>query len=235
MKRALLLLALLAGCSTTSPEPPDFSSFYERQPTTILVLPVINETTAADAPIAFSSTILHPLVERGYYIYPLPATLEILQANGIFEGGQLENVDPTKFAEILGVDALLYVTLHAWDTNYAVIASSVEVAMTFRLVDTRTGETLWKNSVQRSVSSSSGSSGNLLADLLTAAVSAAATAAGTDYVPLARDANAGALASLPPGPLRGDHGAVRDQLLGDRAAWEAQQAAPAQSASKTPR
>jgi hypothetical protein len=228
VKRAMALLALLAGCSTTAPEPPDYSKFYAHQPTTILVLPVINQTTAADAPIAFSSTILHPLVERGYYIFPLPATLEILQANGIYEGGQLENVDPTKFAEILGVDALLYVTLHAWDTNYAVIASSVEVAMSFRLDDARTGETIWENSVQRSVSSGSGGSGDLLADLLIAVVDAATTAAATDYVPLARDANAGALASLPPGPLRDDHQAVRTQLLADRAAWEAAQAAPSQ-------
>lgn len=227
MKHALPLLplALLAACATT-PEPPDYTAFYEHQPTTILVLPVINETTAADAPIAFSSTILHPLVERGYYVYPLPATLELLQANGIYEGGQLETVVPARFHELLGVDSLLYVTLHAWDTNYAVIASSVEVAMTFRLVDTQTGETLWENSVERSVSSGGGNSGSLLADLLTAAVSAAATAASTDYVPLARDANAGALATLPPGPLRGDHGEVRAQLLADRAAWEAKQAAP---------
>ncbi|HVS19773.1 MAG TPA: GNA1162 family protein, partial [Planctomycetota bacterium] len=186
MKRALLLLTLLAGCQMAPPEPHDFSTFYERQPTTILVLPVINETTAADAPIAFSSTILHPLVERGYYIYPLPATLEILQANGIYEGGQLENVVPAKFHEILGADALLYVTLHAWDTNYAVIASSVEVALTLRLVDARSAETLWVNSVRSVVSSDSGSSGNPIADLLTAVISAAATAAATDYVPRAR-------------------------------------------------
>lgn len=229
MRRALatlLPLALLAGCSSTPPEPPDYSKFYEHLPTTILVLPVINQTTAADAPVAFSSTILHPLVERGYFIFPLPATLEILQANGIYEGGQLESVETAKFHEILGADALLYVTLHSWDTNYVVIASSVEVAMTFRLVDARSGETIWENSVQRSVSSGGGSSGNLLADLLTAAVDAAATAASTDYVPLAREANAGALATLPPGPLRADHAEVRAKLLGDREAWEAQQAAP---------
>jgi hypothetical protein len=225
VKRALALLALLASCQSAAPEPPDYSKFYEHVPTTILVLPVINQTTAADAPIAFSSTILHPLVERGYYIYPLPATLEILQANGIYEGGQLEHVVPAKFQEILGVDALLYVTLQAWDTNYIVISSTVEVAMTFRLVDARSGEEIWENSVRREVSSGSGGTGSLVADLLYAVVDAAATAASTDYVPLARDANAGALASLPPGPLRGDHEAVRTQLLADRAAWEAQQAA----------
>jgi hypothetical protein len=51
-------------------------------------------------------------------------------------------------------------------------------------------------------------------------------AATTDYVPLDRDANARVLAALPPGPLRDDHETVRSQLLADRAAWEAQRAAP---------
>ena len=96
--------------------------------------------------------------------------------------------------------------------------------MTFRLVDARSGGTLWENSVERVVSSNAGSSGDPLVDLLSAVVSAAATAASTDYVPLARQANSGALASLPPGPLRADHEEVRAKLLADRAEWQAQQA-----------
>lgn len=212
MKYLILIATLLAGCQTT--EPVDWSHYYEHQPTSILVLPVVNETTAADAPIAFGSTITHPLVERGYYVFPIQPTLEILQANGIYEGGQLMSVDPSKFLEVLGADSVLYVTLHAWDTNYMVIASSVEVSMTYRLVDTHSGEVLWERDESQVVSSGSGSSGSPLADLLSAAVSAAVTAASTDYVPLARQANAAALVGLPPGVLRADHAEVRERLLG---------------------
>jgi len=217
MKHFVLIVTLAAGCQS-APPPADWANFYDHQPMSILVLPVINETTAAEAPTAFSSTITHPLVERGYYVFPIQPTLEILQANGIYDGGQLANVDPSTFHEVLGADAVLYVTLHSWDTNYAVIASSVEVSMTYELVDARSGEMIWHDDEARVVSSSAGSSGSPLADLITAAVSAAVTAASTDYVPLARQANAGALSILPPGPLRDDHQEVRERMLAEYAA-----------------
>jgi len=213
--RLLGLLALaVCGCQSAPSEPEDWTTFYEHQPTSILVLPVQNETTAAEAPIAFSSTITHPLIERGYYVFPVQPTLAILEANGIYEGGQLETVAPQKFFEILGADALLYVTLKSWDTHYAVIASSVEVAMDYRMVDARTGELLWENSARQVVSSNSGSSGgDPLAALLSAVIESAVNASATDYVPLARQANFVALGALPPGPLSSEHAKVRQELL----------------------
>jgi len=228
--RWLIPLTLIAAGCQTAPVP-DWSLFYDHHPTSILVLPVINESTAAEAPIAFSSTIMHPLVERGYYVFPIQPTLEILQANGVYEGGQLASVDPATFHEILGADAVLYVTLHSWDTNYAIIASSVEVSMTYQLVDARTGAVIWEDDEARVVTSDTSSSGNPLADLIGAAINAAVTAAATDYVPLARQANVGALSVLPPGPLREDHAEVRERLLAAHAAAAAR-AEPVETASK---
>jgi hypothetical protein len=213
--KACALLALLAcGCQAAPAGPEDWTNFYEHQPTSILVLPVLNETSAAEAPIAFSSTITHPLVERGYYVFPVQPTLAILEANGIYEGGQLETIEPQKFNEILGADAVLYVTLKSWDTTYAVIASSVEVAMDYRLVDAHTGGTLWEKSERQVMSSDSGGSGSdPLAALLAAMIESAINASTTDYVPLARQANAAALGALPPGPLSKEHDKAKAELL----------------------
>lgn len=215
MRKLCALLALLAaGCQSAKPAPEDWTSFYEHQPTSILVLPVLNETSAAEAPLAFSSTITHPLVERGYYVFPVQPTLAILEANGIYEGGQLTTIAPQKFHEILGADALLYVTLQAWDTNYAVISSSVEVAMNYRMLDARTGELLWEKSERKILDSNAGhSTSDPLAGLVAALIESAINAASSDYVPLARQANAAALAGLPPGPLSKDHAKVRETLL----------------------
>ena len=204
---------VLASCSVNTPIK-DYQAFYDHQPTSILVVPVFNETTSAEAPNAFQSTIARPLIERGYYVFPVQPTAAILQSEGVFEGGQLRGVSPSVFAEHLGTDAILYVTLHSWDTSYAVLASSVEVSMTYSLVDASSGALLWEDTGSRTVnSSSSSSSGNLIADLVAAAVSAAVTAAGVEYVPLARDANKIALVSLPAGPLSDQFEIEREKYL----------------------
>jgi len=193
----LAVLALLGSCATAAPE------VIPLEQRSILVLPVVNETTSAEASEAVLCTIGNPLIQRGFYVLPVIPSAELLRAEGLFEGGQLAGIDPKTFRDYLGADAVLYVTLHSWDTNYAVIASSVSVAMTYQLVDTTTGEILWEDTGARVVSSDAGqsSSGNVFADLIVMAVSAAVTAATQEYVPLARQANVMALRSLPLGPI----------------------------------
>ena len=190
----VVLLASLASCKSSAPIK-DYDMFYELQPKTILVLPVTNETTSAEAPAAFQSTIASPLIQRGYYVLPVLPTINIMQAEGIYEGEQLQNVPPQRFGELLGADAVLYITLHSWDTTYMVLASGVSVSMTYKLVDTTTGEQLWIDTATRTVQSDT--SGGLLGALINAAI----TAMSTEYIDLASQANSLALVSLPSGVL----------------------------------
>lgn len=209
MKQQALALAIaLASCACATTYPvEDYAAFYEHQPYTVLVLPVANETTSAEAPAAFQSTLATPLLQRGYYIFPVLPTMEIMRAEGIYEGEQLLEVPPQRFNELLGADAVLYVTLHSWDTMYAILVSGVTVSMTYELVDARTGETLWKDEAQRTVNSDA--SGGLLA----AAINAAITALSTEYVSLARQANGMALVGLPAGPLHARYDKERERYM----------------------
>ena len=193
----LVCIALFPSCAMSKA-----AEIVPLEQRSILVLPVINETTSAEAPEAVLCTIGNPLIQRGFYVLPVIPSIEILRLEGLYEGGQLADIPASSFGEYLGADAVLYITLHSWDTNYAVLASSVSVAMTYTLVDTATGMTLWEDSGVRVVTSdTSQSSGNPLADLIAMAVSAAVTAAVQEYVPLARQANVQALRSLPIGPI----------------------------------
>lgn len=209
MKQILIwVFFLLASCVTPPPPVEDYQAFYDSQPASILVLPVFNETTSAEAPESFQATIATPLIQRGYYVFPVTPASAIFQSQGLFEGEQLKEVHPSVFREVLGVDAVLYVTLHAWDTNYLVLASSVSVSMTYQLVDAASAAILWQDSRTQTVSSDT-SSGSLLGLLVNAAI----TAASVDYVPLARQANAVALQSLPAGPLSPRYEAERAAFL----------------------
>lgn len=190
--------ATLSGCQV-SPPVPDYEKFYAQAPFTVVIPPVGNQTTDAEAPRFFLSTMTKPLIDRGYYVIPVEITAEILAADGITDGGQLEGADPSNFHQHFGADAVMFVTLTKWDTVYAVFASSVHVAMEYKLVSTRTGDTLWETSYEKVVQSSAGSGAGFAA-LISAAINAAATAAGTDYVPMAMEVNNAACQTLPTGP-----------------------------------
>ncbi len=194
----------LAACSTPRRAVRDYERFYASAPYTVVVLPPKNMSTDAEAPRFYLSTITRPLVDRGYYVIPVEASADMLAAEGLAEGGALEEVNPQKFRQYFGADAILYVTINQWDTSYAVIASSVTVGMDYRLVHTDSGDVLWQDSAVNTVKShssdKSGGLAGLLAGLIVDSVSAAITAAGTEYVELARIANQRGLGTLPPGP-----------------------------------
>jgi hypothetical protein len=195
---AVLLALSLASCATNQ-SVGDYEKFYDRAPYTVVVLPPTNQSPDAEAPRFFLSTITQPLVNRGYYVIPVEAVAEMMAVEGLAEGGALRQVKPQKFREHFGADAVLYVDILTWDTSYLVLASSVTVAMNYRLVHTDSGEVLWSESAQHTVTSDSAGGGGL-GSLVGALINAAVTAASTDYVPLAREANIYGLRTLPAGP-----------------------------------
>ncbi len=216
--KSLSVLLIAIGAVSCSTQPVQVEALSQRS---ILVLPVINETTSAEAPEAVLCTLGNPLIQRGYYVLPVLPAIELLRTEGLYEGGQLTKIAPATFKDYLGADAVLYVTLHSWDTNYAVIASNVSVSMTYRLVDTETGATLWQDSAVRVVSSDTSQSlGNPLADLIAMAISAAVTAAVQEYVPLARQANVLALKTLPLGPIGRELNASLEEQEEMEEEWE---------------
>lgn len=193
----LVVFGALLFCGCVSPDYSSAEKYYEREPRTVVVLPIRNESTDAEASRYFLATIARPLVQRGYYVLPIESTLEVFSREGLNTAGRAWDMKPQLLQKYLGADAALYVTITKWDTSYAVIQSRVTVSMDYRLVDCHTGEDLWTARATRT--RSSGGSGGGLIGLFVSVVDAAISAAVTDYVPLASEANTGALQSLPPG------------------------------------
>ncbi|MGE4259661.1 GNA1162 family protein [Shewanella sp.] len=202
MRKIILLLlittaSLLTGCATPNyvTKQAAYPLMYQQHPLSILVVPAINHSTAADAPELYSTTIATPLAEAGYYVLPLPITNMLLQQQGVVDGEQLEKVDATKFQGLFGADAILFVTINQWDTNYYITGGNVTVGAAFRLVSTKDNEELWHYS-QTIVYDTSGNSGG---GLLAAIISTAISTATTDYVPIARTVNGIVVNTLPAG------------------------------------
>ena len=197
---ALALLLSLNACAT-KPKP-DYSKFFEHHPRSILIVPTINQTTAVDASPIFLTTVSRPFAERGYYVFPVFLTRDILNDMGLSDEGLIVQLQPQRFREVFGADSVLFVTITQWKTTYVFLASSVAVEVVFKLVDTDSGEVIWEKK-QIAIQQSGGQG---IAGII---VNAIVTALAVDYRPLAQQANTEAVKArregLPAGPYATDY------------------------------
>jgi hypothetical protein len=174
------LLAAASGCAL--PKPPDYSAYRAHLPRSILVLPPLNETTDVTAPYDYLATISRPLAEAGYYVFPVAVVDAFLKENGLPTAGEMHGVSLAKVHEVVGADAVLYVTIEEWGQKYRIISSDTVVKARAHLVDVATGETLWSGACFAQQSSSAGQSdlfAMLIAALVTQVVSSATDPAHT--------------------------------------------------------
>ena len=197
------LYFLLAGCAQTIPKIQAYPEMYNEKPASILILPAVNNSTAADAPELYSSTITEPLANSGFYVLPLEVTDRFLKNEGFSDGAQLMQVPAQKFGALFGADAVLYVTIQKWDTNYWGLGGNVTVAIDYDLKSTKTGGTLWRYNQEQVVDTGGGNNGG---GLLGALISTALNTAMQDYVPVARNVNMIALRNIPYGKYHKAHG-----------------------------
>ncbi|EHP37763.1 lipoprotein [Cupriavidus basilensis OR16] len=172
IKRALALLAvaaLAAGCAAP-PKNADYAAFKESKPRSILVLPPLNESPDVTATYSMLSQVSYPLAEAGYYVLPVALVDETFRQNGLTTPGDIHAVPPPKLRDIFGADAALYITVTDYGTKYQVVNSATVVSAKAKLVDLRTGGTLWTGAASASNSQSGNAGGGLVGMLVAAAV-----------------------------------------------------------------
>lgn len=182
------LLISLAACQTTNKDM-DFSAFRQADPHSILIVPIVNNSVEVDAPDLFLSTLSRYIAERGYYVFPVNLVKQVMEEDGMGDANLVHSSDPTRLGELFGSDSILYVTIHTWNTTYAILASQVSVELEYVLKDTRSGQTLWSNKQTRIWTPQNQQMGHPLLTLIAAAVQAAVVKAAPDYIPLAKQAN----------------------------------------------
>jgi hypothetical protein len=66
-----------------------------------------------------------------------------LQKHGLTDPSKYGELDPIKFGEALGVDAVLISRINRVQKSYLLIHSSLEFSVSVEMIDTRSGEILW--------------------------------------------------------------------------------------------
>lgn len=215
----LLLLGSLVACATQQPF--DYGPLLDAAPASILVLPPLDESPEVDATTSWLATVSRPLAERGYYVFPVALVDRILRENGLPTPYEMHAVPLAKLNEVFGADAVLYVTIHAWGTEYNVLASNTVVHYSANMVDAQTGGTIWHGQGRAVRSSADGNQG-LLGMLIGALVNQVASSVSDPTPGVARTAHSTLFLDdkrgLLPGPYEPRYEEERQRRLEERAA-----------------
>ena len=93
------------------------------------------------------------MLRRGLYAHLKESNFNLIEryvVDGLLKQRNLNNpadflkINPMKFAEILGADTVLISRVNKVERSYLVVHSSIEISVSAQLVDTRTGEILWR-------------------------------------------------------------------------------------------
>ena len=206
---SLIILAACAPKHVTKYQA--FPKVYAERPLAILVLPPVNETTAADAKEYYLTTIAEPLSLSGYYVFPIEVVSEIMKNEGIDDTETLVNLPAGKFKEFFGADAVMYIWLQRWSTSYYVIGGNVKVSVRSVIRSTTTEEELWQYEGTIVEDTTVSASGGGIIGLAVSLVATAIKTAVTDYVPIAKRANYMMLNPLPYGKYHPNHDKDKEQ------------------------
>lgn len=211
----VLLLILLSGCASTSPDHSFLADIHDYRPASILIVPVRNETIDVLAPTTVLATLPTTLAERGYYVFPVNTVKTILRAEGLYEAAEIHALPTETLASLFTADAVLYVRIHEWDARYILLSTSTVIDIEYQLKG-RHGEPLWHARQQLTYEPEQEDQGSLLGNLVAGAIAAAFERASPNFLPLTREAHHNAINNqvrgLPPGPLHRAHDGYYQKL-----------------------
>lgn len=215
MKRHILVtscLPLVLAVSACTTPPHDYSAYLEQIPRSILVLPPLNESPEVLAPYSFLSTVSRPLAEHGYYVFPVAMVDAFLKENGMPTPGEMHQIPLNRLGEEFGADAVLYVVIKQYGTEYQVLNSATKVFAACRLVDVDTGTVIWAGRAAAARDSSSGQN-NIAGMLANALVSQVVNTTSDQAHALCHQANAGMVRNGHHGFLRGPRSPRQEEDL----------------------
>jgi hypothetical protein len=165
---AFFVVLLMSGCATKTPW--DYAAYKASRPRSILVLPPVNNSPEVAATYSVMSFVTKPLSEAGYYVMPVGMVTQAFKENGMTQPSDMHQTAPEKLRQIFGADAAFYITVTKFGTTYLVVNSETLVRVEGKLVDLKTGATLWQGAAQASSAEQQQQQQGGLAGLLVAAI-----------------------------------------------------------------
>lgn len=199
---------LLCSCSTVGvTKSQRYPQVYAERPVSVLVMPPINRSTKVDAKALFYSSLIVPLSQRGYYVFPPLLTMEILKEESAYDAEMFKESSMQPVGRLFGVDAVLFTTIHEWTKT--TIAAQVRVTVEYTLRSAKTDAILFhrKGTVIYNPDTNSGNVfANILSDMLSVAL--------TKEIDLGRRCSEQAIGDMPAGAYSPVSGRDGDESAG---------------------
>lgn len=115
---------------------------------TVAVLPFANNTNDVEAPAYVRAQFVRELARHQYVIRPLNEVDQVLKDQmGITLGAQLDMTTAQKLGEAMGVDGVFYASLDEFNHKITGVYNVKRVRIRTKLVNCKTGATVWKNGI----------------------------------------------------------------------------------------
>lgn len=197
MKNVVIILLgvlLFTSCAQSITRGVQYAKMYEEQPTSIVVMPPINQTNFVEAKDYFYTTMHMPLCEKGYYVYSPYMTMEMFQQESAYDAEMFLEADLTPFRNILDADAAMFTIIKDWKKSSIIGMMTVKVEYILR--STKSGQTLYNREGEIKVDTSVEGQG---LGALVGMIATVMKTATTDKVVAGRKCTAFVLSDLPAG------------------------------------
>lgn len=198
MKRiivAILCCLSITGCTPLLTRGQQYAKLYEHKPTTLLVMPPINNTTNVEAKDLLYTSISKPLIEAGYYVISPYLAMDILKNESAYDAELFINASLSPFQRYFGADAVVFSVIDTWTKQ----GFGIRTKIRYIVKSAHTNDVLFEKSCNLYLDLSSNSGSNspfgAIANLVISAVSTAAT----DHIVAARKANNYIFSDIPRG------------------------------------
>lgn len=141
----LLVLMLVAACAPTLPQ---ITRNQVNPIRTVAVLPLVNNSNDVEGPGFVRDLFAAELGQFFYVVKPVSEVDQLLKDQmGVTLGAQLDMTTPQKLGEVLGVDGVFYGALEDFSDKTTGIYNVRRVRVRSKLVNCKTGQTVWKNGI----------------------------------------------------------------------------------------
>ena len=135
----------LSACSTNLQTKVSGNLDQLSQKQTIAILPVESvDKSHRSAANMFRQSLYANLKASQFNLLEPYLVDGLLKKNGLTQPEKYAEINPMHLGEVLGVDAVLISRVNNVQRAYLILHSSIELSVSLQMVDTRTGEILWR-------------------------------------------------------------------------------------------
>ncbi|MFL2948398.1 MAG: GNA1162 family protein [Nitrospinales bacterium] len=112
---------------------------------TVAILPIeTSDPGQKDMAKMFRQGLYANLKQSNFRLLERYIVDDLLKQNNLTDPSTFLTINPMKFGEILGVDAIVFGRINKVERSYFIVHSSIELGVSIEMVDTRNGEILWR-------------------------------------------------------------------------------------------